>query len=417
MEATQLTSSAMESARLTPRRARRRDSLIASAIDVINRDGVGNLDFPALMKAAGCGRAILYHYFANRSDLIYQCYRLSCLRAEELLETAATKGTGLQCLSYYIETSIASPPLPTAVVSETSMLSPEQRSEIEGRIYALYGQIERLLELGNRDGSLRRCDTPVVARVIHSMIAFSLVSRRWMIPAQWVTAAGLIEMLSHGAAGRRDFTFEYRDSADAFSRVSLANFDKQDLSELRIEQILMVASRMFNRQGIENVSLEALASELGVSRGAIYHYFDDRQDLLLRCLERGVALYHAFIDHAEQHGRCGLEKSLIIGHLNVQAQAGSLQPIMPWLGLESLPATLQPAYFEEMQRILDRTSTIREEGIEDGSRRSGRSSTDVARAGAFNWIPRWIEQLDNRSPTAIADEIVDLFSWGIGRSN
>ena len=404
----------LESERLSPRRLRRRDSLIASAIEIINRDGIGGLDFPALTKAAGCGRAILYHYFANRGDLIYHCYRASCEREEALLGAAMAKDSGIAALAHYVEGSLATPPASTVVVSETSMLDAQQQRDIETRLRAIYGRIEHILEAGQRDGSFRSCRGPILARVIHSMIAFAILARRWADAGQLVEAGELVDLFIRGSASRADFVFAFHDSVDAFSRVKLENFDKQDLADLRIEQILMAASRMFNQRGIANVSLDELAVELGVTRGAIYHYFEDRQDLLVRCLERGMALYNAFVDHAIERGRSGFEKSLIVGHLNAQAQAGSLQPIMPWIGIESLPAELQPTYFTKMRTLLDRTAALQAEGVLDGSRREGQSSTVVARGGAYNSVPKWIGQVGNPPPRLIADEIVDMFVRGIG---
>jgi len=63
-------------------------------------------------------------------------------------------------------------------------------------------------------------------------------------------------------------------------------FEKLD-SERR-EAILDAATREFAREGAEHASLNKILSEVGVSKGAAYYYFDDKEDLFLTVLARGV---------------------------------------------------------------------------------------------------------------------------------
>ena len=80
------------------------------------------------------------------------------------------------------------------------------------------------------------------------------------------------------------------------------------------------ASRLFNQRGIEGASLDDIGAEVGATKGAIYHYFDDKADLVARCYRRAFELYDLIIDTAVDQGRDGLDKALITLHLNVQAQ-------------------------------------------------------------------------------------------------
>jgi AcrR family transcriptional regulator len=59
-----------------------------------------------------------------------------------------------------------------------------------------------------------------------------------------------------------------------------------DKVNLKVEQgrvtrrtLLDTARRVFAEQGYENVSAEQLVAEAGVTRGALYHHFDDKRDL------------------------------------------------------------------------------------------------------------------------------------------
>jgi len=45
------------------------------------------------------------------------------------------------------------------------------------------------------------------------------------------------------------------------------------------EQILATALRLFARKGYAAVSIEEIAQEAGVTKGAVYHWFDDKDDI------------------------------------------------------------------------------------------------------------------------------------------
>lgn len=48
----------------------------------------------------------------------------------------------------------------------------------------------------------------------------------------------------------------------------------------RRDELLDVAQRLFARNGYDGTSVNQIISELGVSKGAFYHYFDSKGDLL-----------------------------------------------------------------------------------------------------------------------------------------
>lgn len=57
--------------------------------------------------------------------------------------------------------------------------------------------------------------------------------------------------------------------------------------EARREAILRVAAPLFVRKGFAATSLDDVATALGLTRPAIYHYFTDKHQILLEIVERG----------------------------------------------------------------------------------------------------------------------------------
>jgi len=57
----------------------------------------------------------------------------------------------------------------------------------------------------------------------------------------------------------------------------------------RPQELLDAALRVFAARGYRNTRLEEVAAEAGVTKGAVYHYFPDKEALLLRAIERHQA--------------------------------------------------------------------------------------------------------------------------------
>lgn len=60
---------------------------------------------------------------------------------------------------------------------------------------------------------------------------------------------------------------------------------RRQRAELRSQQLLSAAARLMERDGSQAVSMQAVATEAGVSVGLIYRYFGGKDDLLLAVIE------------------------------------------------------------------------------------------------------------------------------------
>ncbi|GAA3759822.1 TetR/AcrR family transcriptional regulator [Microbacterium kribbense] len=62
------------------------------------------------------------------------------------------------------------------------------------------------------------------------------------------------------------------------------------------DQILAVAVAVFNEQGYDATSVAQLAARLGVSKAALYHHFDSKEQLLQLALERALGGLEGALD-------------------------------------------------------------------------------------------------------------------------
>ncbi|MDT0304450.1 TetR/AcrR family transcriptional regulator [Streptomonospora wellingtoniae] len=56
------------------------------------------------------------------------------------------------------------------------------------------------------------------------------------------------------------------------------------------DRLLSVATRLFAEQGFERTSVQELVSAAGVTKGAMYHYFTSKEDLLYAIYQRVLAM-------------------------------------------------------------------------------------------------------------------------------
>ena len=66
---------------------------------------------------------------------------------------------------------------------------------------------------------------------------------------------------------------------------------RHDPDQKTKQNILETAMRLFAEKGLENVNVEDVVKEVGVTRGAFYHYFKSREELI------GSVMYKSFEDN------------------------------------------------------------------------------------------------------------------------
>jgi AcrR family transcriptional regulator len=71
-----------------------------------------------------------------------------------------------------------------------------------------------------------------------------------------------------------------------------------------LESVLAVAVKLFNERGYDGTSMEDLSRKLGITKSAIYHHVDSKQDLLRLAVNRALdALFTEVGQLAEVDGR------------------------------------------------------------------------------------------------------------------
>lgn len=401
------------------KRGIKRQALLDGAAALFNARGISGTNLADIAERLGLSRATVYYYVSDRAELVFHCYLRTCELTAEDLAAANQAANGLQRILEFIRRAFTPSREPTAVLSEINSLNSEHaiivRRENDRNIRTLIGFISE----GVQDGSIRNCDCEVAAQAIVGMLSWSQLLPQWSRSKYGEAlraraSAAIIDLLMGGLARSRKAKFSCRIDAESFQPTLVNAFDRKESSSLKIAHVLAAASRQFNRNGIEATSLDQIAAALGVTKGVLYHYWNDKSDLITSCYERAFVLYEKFVEVALTTGNNGLESALINAHLNIQAQAGSLSPLMPQPGFESVPDEQRAPLVRRANQENKAMAELLRRGIAEGVGRSCDAPlvTHIC-AGAFGWLPKWLPDDNKRSPMEMGDEICLLLLKGL----
>lgn len=185
----------------------------------------------------------------------------------------------------------------------------------------------------------------------------------------------------------------------------------------RREALLAEAARQLNARGVTQSSLTDIADTLSISRAALYHYVDDRQDLVFQCYRRSCENLAQHLDRATRKSANALDA--LADFISMALEGGSDEfAAISEIGL------LQPEQRDTIQALYlglaARLSVI----IEGGMRKKTVRSCDAgivayAILGMVFWIPvsrRWSIAVSDVARSLAVSTLVEVVKQGISAS-
>ncbi len=183
------------------------------------------------------------------------------------------------------------------------------------------------------------------------------------------------------------------------------------------QKIIRVAARIMGQKGYAGTSMQEIADAVGIHKTTIFHYFKDKQELLLACMRFPTAAMAESIreildDESLSPGEC-LRKA-ILSHIlflvnNMNAN------IIYSNDLRSLSSKHRSLYIASRKaygaHIVDLVKRVQ---AAPGGLFQGLDSKVVAFAilGMCNWLGRWYQPRGRLGPDEIADVFWRMFVCG-----
>jgi AcrR family transcriptional regulator len=182
------------------------------------------------------------------------------------------------------------------------------------------------------------------------------------------------------------------------------------------ERLLRVATRLFARHGFEGTSVQDIVDAAGVTKGAMYHYYGSKDDLLYEVYHQLLTMQTAHLDEiasgpgtAEERLRAAAADVVITSLENLD------DGIVFFRSLHMLPDDKQTQVRAERRLYHDKFKALVDEGIAAGTFRSDIASDIVVHyyLSVVNQLGSWYKPDGSLSPTQVADLYTELFVGGL----
>jgi len=392
--------------RYTPRKHdRRRAAIIDLATSELNEHGVRGLVMADVAAKAGMTKANLNYYFRRKEDLAAHCFDVAIETYREMIAAAASDPRPeirvRALVEHYFERGravIAGNAPPLAILSDIRALDDDYQARAVERYSEMLHDTAALLTPDPRD-------TGAVYRNI-PRAQILLVQLFWS--AAWIAQyePGDIPQVARrlgdiivgglapaGFAWRSDWAAQAQGIAD------------QDHTAPERAEFFRAATRLINRLGYRGASVDRIAAAMHLTKGAVYHHHESKDELLKACFDRSFDQMWGMIRRAGELAARPLHRVGLITAALVAYQTGERGPLLRDTALTSLPMEPRREILARMNRMTLHLAALITDGVAAGELRP----VDPLLAAQFLIAGvNAAEEINRFVPAGLVSDIADL---------
>jgi AcrR family transcriptional regulator len=184
--------------------------------------------------------------------------------------------------------------------------------------------------------------------------------------------------------------------------------------ESKREAVLKTAAQLFLEKSYGRTSMNDVADRLNITKPALYHYFHNKEEILVECYRLGTGLIEDILNEIADHCGTGLEKvqAFIYSYANVMTV--NFGRCVMRLDDADLSADALIEVRKYKRKIDRRLRSFIQEGVDDGSiMPCDPKIAAFSIAGALNWICHWYEPEGALSAEEIATQFSRTLTLGL----
>lgn len=271
----------------------KRDEILSVAANLFDVRGYHDTRLEDIAAELGKSKTSISYHFKSKEALLDVACEQSCDYTDTELAVAAQAANGLEQIISLVRhraqahaDALCGRRPPLTLLSEPHDIADITNAELSARIKSQILEIRRFIQSGCEDGSVNVSSADASAFLIMNILH---ELPRWLtnIPNARHDSAidGLCDILRNGIAINRN-TRTRRSALRTQLDVYPAIFDRKVKNQLKRDALMRTGTRYLNNKGYRNLSLNDVAAELGVTRGAFYYYIADKDALVESCFER-----------------------------------------------------------------------------------------------------------------------------------
>lgn len=190
--------------------------------------------------------------------------------------------------------------------------------------------------------------------------------------------------------------------------------DNSSVDERR-EEILRHVGAVVREQGFASLKMQDIADRLNMTKGNLYYYFKNKQDLLFHCHMKCMEISLAALAEAERGTAKPTERlrRLLVAHIRgiIEDSYGAVL----LTDLEDLTAEQRKRYVAMRDKFERGVRKIIDQGIASGEfRKIDARIAGFAILGSINWMPKWYRPDGKLPASKLADGFADFFMHALG---
>jgi len=179
-------------------------------------------------------------------------------------------------------------------------------------------------------------------------------------------------------------------------------------------EILKSAAAAFRRRGYHGASVEEIARALHMTKGNLYYYFRDKEEILFFCHDYSLDILLELLERVERGAGPPEERlrTLIVAFVHMIID--ELQGTALTLDLQALSKAHLRKVIAKRDRFDRGVRRILQEGMASGAFAAGDPKLlAFAILGAVNWITRWFDPKGQARSAEIGRTFADFLVGGL----
>jgi TetR/AcrR family transcriptional regulator len=185
---------------------------------------------------------------------------------------------------------------------------------------------------------------------------------------------------------------------------------KADVHGIKRQEVLREAAASFNFKGYHATSLTEIATSLGVTKAALYHYFPNKNSLLAACFEHAMDVAFACLERGRKLGGNGRDRLVLTISGYVAQLIDELNCCVVLMEEQALEPGDRAKLVRQRDRFERALRALVKEGIDDGSVVPCDPKLAIfVILGAMNWVPKWFKPSGAWKPEQLTVALSQIF--------
>jgi TetR/AcrR family transcriptional regulator len=185
---------------------------------------------------------------------------------------------------------------------------------------------------------------------------------------------------------------------------------KADVHGIKRQEVLREAAALFNFKGYHATSMTEIATSLGVTKAALYHYFPNKNSLLAACFEQAMDVAFGSLERARKQGKNGRDRLVLTISGYVSQLIDELNCCVVLMEEQALEPSDRAKLVRQRDKFERSLRALVKEGIEDGSVVPCDPKLAIfVILGAMNWVAKWFKPTGAWTPEQLTLALSQIF--------